>query len=117
MTSADVGVLLTDPAWHAEGCSNTIMEYMACGLAVVATDSGGNPELVTDGASGLLVPPRELVSLVAALRALRADPAAREAMGAAGRRRIAADFTVDAMTAGFVSLYEELSGARAKAGS
>ena len=43
------GVLLTNDGVHAEGCSNSIMEYMACGLPVVANDSGGNRELVEDG--------------------------------------------------------------------
>ncbi len=49
IAAADIGVLVTDPRYHAEGCSNSIMEYMACGLPVVCTDSGGNPELVPTG--------------------------------------------------------------------
>jgi glycosyltransferase involved in cell wall biosynthesis len=115
VASADVGVLLTDPAWHAEGCSNSIMEYMACGLPVIATDSGGNPELVVGGVSGLLVPPHEVEPLVAALRALRAEPACAAKMGAEGRQRIETEFTVGAMSAGFVSLYDDLIASSRKA--
>jgi glycosyltransferase involved in cell wall biosynthesis len=55
----------------------------------------GIPELVEDGVSGLLVRPGRADALVDALAALAADPALRGAMGAAGRRRVLADFNVD----------------------
>ena len=51
-----VGVLMTNTAVHEEGCSNTIMEYMACGLPVICVDSGGNRELVVDGETGYIIP-------------------------------------------------------------
>jgi glycosyltransferase involved in cell wall biosynthesis len=106
IADADIGVLLTDPALHAEGCSNSIMEYMACGLPVVCTDSGGNAELVEDGVTGLLVPPRDVNALVAALRTVIDDPVRAREMGEKGRQRLQEDFTVDAMVAGFVDAYE-----------
>jgi glycosyltransferase involved in cell wall biosynthesis len=117
IAAADIGVLLSDPLRHAEGCSNAIMEYMACGLPVVCTDSGGSPELVEDGVTGLLVPPRDVEALVSALRALRSDPARAREMGSEGRRRLQGRFTVENMVAGYVAAYESLldrPGARSR---
>jgi glycosyltransferase involved in cell wall biosynthesis len=111
---SDIGVLLTDPRHHAEGCSNAIMEYMACGLPVVCTDSGGNPELVEDGVTGLILAPRDVDALVAALRALRDEPARAREMGREGRRQLEEHFTVDAMVGGFTAAYDFLLGERRK---
>ena len=61
---ANIGVLLTDQTNHAEGISNSIMEYMACGLPVVCSDSGGNREIVVEGQTGLVVPPGDLGAVV-----------------------------------------------------
>ncbi len=112
IAAADVGVLLTDPAIHAEGCSNAIMEYMACGLPVVCTDSGGNPELVEHGVTGFLVAPRDTEAVVSALRTLRADPARAHEMGREGQRRIENLFTVDTMVEGYLAAYESLLARR-----
>lgn len=106
---ADVGVLFTDPDEHAaEGISNAIMEYMACGLPVVCTDSGGNPELVEQGVTGFLTPPKDADAIVSALRALCSDRERAREMGRAGRSRIREDFSVEGMAARFVSIYESL---------
>jgi glycosyltransferase involved in cell wall biosynthesis len=110
IAAVDVGVLLTDPRIHAEGCSNSIMEYMACGLPVVCTDSGGNPELVENGVTGFLVAPRDTEAVVSALSTLRADPARAREMGREGRRRLQARFTVEAMVAGYLAAYGSLLG-------
>jgi glycosyltransferase involved in cell wall biosynthesis len=112
IAAADIGVLLTDPRSHAEGCSNSIMEYMACGMPVVCTDSGGNPELVGDGVGGLLVPPHDVGSLVTTFEALRADAERAREMGRRGRERLEALCDVPAMVASFVSLYDSLTRAR-----
>lgn len=105
LATADMGVLLTDTTSHAEGCSNAIMEYMACGLPVVCTDCGGNPELVEDGVTGFLVPPADVDALVSALRTLRDDHSRARAMGQEGRRRLEEHFTVGRMTAGYLAAY------------
>ena len=107
MTDADAGILLAVPGW-GEGISNSIMEYMAASLPVVATNSGGNPELVVDGETGLLVTAGDVEGLVAALRELAGDRERAAAMGRAGRRRIETVFSVPTMTANAEAIYEEV---------
>lgn len=110
--SADVGVLMTDPALLAEGCSNSILEYMACGLPVVCSDSGGCGELVRDGREGYVVTPRDAGALARRLAELRAQPQIRDRMGAAGQRRVGEEFTIDRMVAEYLAAYEEAIGGR-----
>jgi glycosyltransferase involved in cell wall biosynthesis len=107
---ADVGVLLTDPAVHAEGCSNSLLEYMALGLPVVCSDSGGNREVVTEGVTGYLVPPCDAGTLLARLRELRADPASRARLGRAGRRRVEQEFSVERFVDGWMRVLREARG-------
>jgi glycosyltransferase involved in cell wall biosynthesis len=109
-----VGVLMSDPAVLAEGCPNSIMEYMACGLPVVCADSGGCREIVRDGVSGYVIPPRDPVALAARLTYLREHPENRASMGAAGRARIAREFTVPRMVGDYVKAYEESIARRGK---
>jgi glycosyltransferase involved in cell wall biosynthesis len=110
VAAADAGVLLTNDGVHAEGCSNSIMEYMACGLPVVANDSGGNRELVEDGVSGWLVASGDAAGVARCLQELRVAPG-RAAMGAAGRDRLLRDFSLPAMVGAYVRIYDELVGA------
>jgi glycosyltransferase involved in cell wall biosynthesis len=112
INAAQVGVLMTDPAVLTEGCSNTILEYMACGLPVVCSDTGGCSELVRDGAEGYLIAPYDDVALAARLALLRADPSRRERMGAAGRARVRTDFSVPRMVDAYLSVYEEAAERR-----
>lgn len=80
---AAVGVLASD----GEGFPVSLMEAAACGVPAVATAVGGVPELIEDGVTGLVVPPRDVGSLVAALERLLGDPYLRTEMGQAARRR------------------------------
>ena len=91
LAEADVLVL---PSW-AEGLPNAMVEAMAAGLAVVVSAVGAIPELITDGQSGRLVPPRDADSLTRALAETIADGAARERMAHAGRAIAAREFGVE----------------------
>ena len=90
------------------------LEAMACGTAVVASDVGGIPEVVVDGATGLLVhydeadPDGFEAGLAAALTALLADPERAAAMGRAGRARAVAEFDWDAIAVQTLALYESV---------
>lgn len=104
---ADAGVLMTDPRLAFEGLSNSIMEYMALGLPVVCGAGGGNPELVLDGVTGFIVPPADPEALAGRLTYLREQEAERHAMGAAGKARIAAQFSVETMVRRMLDVYDE----------
>ncbi len=71
-----------------EGLPVVLMEAMASGVPVVASNISGIPELVEDGRSGLLVPPRDPQALADAFNCLRTDPALRQRLGQAGRERV-----------------------------
>jgi starch synthase len=84
------------------------LEAMACGTAVVGSRTGGIPEVVADGETGLLVPPGEPEPLAEALNALISDPDRAAAMGQAGRKRAVAEFGWAAIAAQIAALYAEL---------
>ncbi len=96
----------------SEGVSLTILEGMAAGLPVVATGVGGTPEVVIAGATGLLVPPRSAPALAEAIGSLQAAPQRGRTMGAAGRARVEARFTIDRMVADYAREYTRLEGRR-----
>ena len=93
---------------HSEGLSNAILESMRAGLPVVATDVGGNPELVEPGVTGFLVPPARPDALASAIRPLLDQPALAARLGAAGRDRIDAAYSLERMVAQTSDLYLSL---------
>ena len=92
----------------AEGISNTILEAMACGLPVIATDVGGNPELVQEGVTGTLVPRRDLGALFQAIGFYLSHPEARASHGQEARRVVETRFSMGAMVSRYVSVYDRL---------
>jgi glycosyltransferase involved in cell wall biosynthesis len=93
---------------HEEGFSNTILEAMGAGKAVVATDVGGIPEAVEEGVTGILVPPRNPQRLAEAMLSLLENPARARAMGEAGQKRVRDLFPLRKMVHEIETLYEEL---------
>ncbi|MGE0449288.1 MAG: glycosyltransferase family 4 protein [Vicinamibacterales bacterium] len=89
-----------------EGASNAILEAMALGKPVVASDSGGNPELVIDGETGFLVPPLSPSDLANRIARLLESPAVAAALGAAARRRVEDAFTIQMCAARYERLYQ-----------
>jgi glycosyltransferase involved in cell wall biosynthesis len=87
--------LLVFPGWQAEGLPLVILEAMAAGRAVIATDTGAVADAVVDGETGVIVGKRSPAALAAAILELAGDPAARQRMGRAGRLRYEAAFTAD----------------------
>jgi glycosyltransferase involved in cell wall biosynthesis len=104
---ADVDVLAL-PSW-TEGLPLVVLEAMARRRAVVATPVGGTPEVVVDGVTGLLVPPRDPDALADALRRLLADAPLRARMGDAGYERVQARFSADAMTGRVLEIYDAIA--------
>jgi len=95
LADADIFVLSS----LTEGLSNALLEAMAAGKPVVATRVGGNPEVVVEGVTGLLVPSRDSTAMSAAILRLSESPELRIAMGSAGRERVAGYFSLSTMVA------------------
>ncbi len=99
----------------AEGISNTILEAMASGRPVIATDVGGNGELVEDGASGMLVPRNDPAAMASALSRYIDDAPLRKRHGSRGRVRAEAHFSLDGMIDGYERVYDSVLTPRRQA--
>ncbi len=93
----------------AEGMSRSVLEAMACGLPVVATNVGGNPELVSKE-NGILVEPKNAVQIAEALNKILDDAELVEKMGASSREFAVKMFSVRRRVDSFIRVYEEMTG-------
>jgi glycosyltransferase involved in cell wall biosynthesis len=91
-----------------EGLGTSLLDAMACSRAIVATRTGGIPEVVEDGVTGRLVPPRDHAELARAIVTLLKDPARRRRMGEAGFVRVTERFTVERMVTATAKAYAEV---------
>lgn len=91
-----------------EGISNTILEAMATALPVIATNVGGNPELVENGLTGYLVQKQNPLALVEAFKNYMDNPDLLISHGKAGRRRCESTFSLQRMTTDYINMYDQL---------
>jgi glycosyltransferase involved in cell wall biosynthesis len=94
----------------AEGISNTILEAMASGLPVIATDVGGNADLVTSGITGQIVPAGNPEALAQQIVKFANAPGQATIMGRLGRERVEETFSMNAMVAAYLGTYDQLLG-------
>jgi len=92
----------------AEGISNTILEAMASGLPVIATNVGGNAHLIDNGTTGLIVPKQNSIALASAIETYGQDYGLRVEHATKGLQRIKDNFSLDNMVAEYISMYERV---------
>jgi glycosyltransferase involved in cell wall biosynthesis len=100
----DISVLSS----RSEGMSNALLESMAAAKPVIASNVGGNPEVVEDGVTGILLPPSDPQALAFAMMHLLQDKERATKMGQAGRKRIEKLFLLDDMVRTMETVYEDL---------
>jgi glycosyltransferase involved in cell wall biosynthesis len=104
LACCDIAVLPS----HAEGFSNALLEYMAAGLPTVATDVGGNPEVIENRRDGLLVKPNDPAALADAILSLLQNPHLASQLGTAAHERVRRHFDLAQLTFNVDALYTEL---------
>jgi L-malate glycosyltransferase len=92
-----------------EGLGTSLLDAMACGKPIVATTAGGMPEVVKDGKTGILVPPRDHEAMAEAIVRLLSDEDARRAMGAAGLARVRELFSAERMVQDTLEIYRRVA--------
>jgi glycosyltransferase involved in cell wall biosynthesis len=100
--------LVVDLSYEGLGITGTLREAMALGVPVIASAAGGNPELVVNGESGLLVPPRDPGALAAAVRRLLTEPALSGRLASGGRERVEKGFSSEIRLDRIEALYSRL---------
>jgi L-malate glycosyltransferase len=104
LSCCDVAVLSST----AEGLPNALLEYLAAGLPTIATAAGGNLEIINDGVTGLLVPPRDPHALARAMLRVLENPELAAALACAGQRYVEQNFGFEQLIAKTSELYSEL---------
>ena len=109
MKSADFLVL---PSAH-EGMSNVLMEAMSAGCPIIASDVGGNPELVEDGITGLIFPADDAAVLAAHLRRMSGEPELRARLSASALERVRSRYSIENLVAATEAVYQRCISAPA----
>jgi glycosyltransferase involved in cell wall biosynthesis len=104
----DLSVLATNADVHGEGISNSILESMALGKPVIATESGGTGEIIVHGVTGFIVANKNPEKLAGRIEELLDDPARMKEMGEKSHQRVRDLFTIEKMTEQYVALYHAL---------
>jgi glycosyltransferase involved in cell wall biosynthesis len=102
---------------YSEGVSLALLEAMAAGLPVIATAVGGTPEAVTEGVTGLLIPPQDAEALAGALERLLSDPTWGQKLGENARKMVAEKFSLERLGREINEIYGELVAKKFGGGS
>ncbi|HMO60625.1 MAG TPA: glycosyltransferase family 4 protein [Ferruginibacter sp.] len=105
----NTGVLCTNSDAHGEGVSNSILEYMALGKPVIATDGEGTREIMIDAETGFIIAPKQPQVVADKILWLANNPAAANEMGQKGQQRIREHFSIESMCSSFINIYEQLT--------
>jgi glycosyltransferase involved in cell wall biosynthesis len=105
--------LLALPSVDCDASSGVLKEAMACRRAVVATEVGGAREIVVEGETGLIVPPRDSAALARAVAELLDDPERRRSMGERGEERVRREFSRERLVEKTLAVYREVLEGRA----
>jgi glycosyltransferase involved in cell wall biosynthesis len=108
LACCDIAVLPS----QAEGFPNALLEYMAAGLPAIATDVGGNREVINNGSNGLLTPPNDPEALAKVILSLLENPTVASKLAYAGRERVRRDFSFQRLIANVDAMYTDLLHAR-----
>lgn len=100
--------VLLNCSYGTEACSLAILEAFSLGIPCVATDYGGNPELVKHGQNGIVYPTNDTQSLTKALEQMQADPSLVKTYGEKAQKTYLNGFTVEIMTKNIEKVYEEM---------
>lgn len=103
---SDICVLMTNYKVHREGISNSILEYMAMGKAVIASLGGGTNEIIENNKTGFLINPSSPLELSEKIEVLVNDVELRRRMGVAGKQRIEDHFSINSMVNKFIKVYK-----------
>lgn len=104
LNAADIGLLCS----HEEGLPNAVLEAMASGIPVIATEVGGTGEIIENNVTGRLVPARDTTALSTAILELAKDPAHRKTLGSNARAEIERAFQLDFSARAYNDLYQQL---------
>jgi glycosyltransferase involved in cell wall biosynthesis len=103
---SDICVLMTNYKVHGEGISNSILEYMAMGKAVIASTGGGTNEIIENAKTGFLINPSSSQELSEKIGVLIDNIELRKTMGVAGKQRIEDYFSINSMVNKFIEVYK-----------
>jgi glycosyltransferase involved in cell wall biosynthesis len=103
----NIGVLTTNSNKHGEGISNALMEYMALGKPVIATDGGGTKELIVNKETGFTIQPQNVKQLAEKINFLLDSPKEAKIMGEKGKKRIEECFSISKMVNKTLQLYKD----------
>lgn len=107
MNLCDVGVLMSNNAQHGEGLSNSLLEFMALSKPVIASDNGGNRELVENGVTGTILSANDPTLLATCIINHFENPEQAHKMGLAAKKRVEHLFSIDTMVNNFTMVYAE----------